>query len=600
MYITQDIRYIGVNDHQIDLFEGQYPVPQGMSYNSYVIKDYKIAVMDTVDQHFTHEWLDRLAGELGDAKPDYLVVHHMEPDHSANILNFMKLYPEAVIVSSAAAFRIMNNCFGTDFADRRLVVGEGDSLPLGKHVLQFITAPMVHWPEVIMSYDKADKVLFSADGFGRFGALDRPDPAGWVPEARRYYFGIVGRFGKQVQALLNKAQNLDIRCICPLHGPVLKENLEEYLNLYNLWSSYQAESQGVVIAYTSVYGHTLEAVKKLGKMLKEEGAPKVVLVDLAREESAQALALAFQYSHLVLATTTYNGELFPAMRVFCQELIHHNYQNRTLGLVENGSWAPQAGKAMDALFRANGSLRIAEPMVTIQGALNETSEAALTALAQALCQDWEKPPVLPQDPATMFKIGYGLYVLTSHDGKKDNGCIVNTVSQVASSPNRIAVCVNKLNYSHDTIKTSGKLNLNCLSTEAPFALFKQFGFASGRDTDKLADTAFTRSGNGLAVLKEYINAFISLRVEDYMDLGSHGMFLCSIVESAVISDQDSMSYSYYQANVKPKRKASAETAEAKKGWVCKICGYVHEGEELPPDFICPICKHGAEDFERQG
>ncbi len=598
MYITDDIRYVGVNDHKIDLFEGQYVVPDGMAYNSYVILDYKVAVMDTVDRNFTHEWLDKLAKVLGDRKPDYLVVHHMEPDHSANILNFMKLYPEAQIVSSAAAFRVMNNYFGTDFADRRVVVGEGYTLPLGRHVLQFITAPMVHWPEVIMSYEKTDKVLFSADGFGKFGALDAYDDD-WACEARRYYFGIVGKFGDKVQDLLKKAAGLDIRVICPLHGPILKENLGYYLDLYNTWSSYEAESEGVAIFYTSVYGHTKEAAEKLVPLLKAEGCPEVAITDLAREDMAEAVEDAFRYNKIVLATTTYNGGIFPFMQTFIEELKERNYQKRTIGLIENGSWAPQAAKVMRKMLEGGKDLTFTENSVKILGSLNDASNAALKALAQELCAEYEKPgaeELAKQDPKAMFKIGYGLYVVTTNDGKKDNGCIVNTVVQLTSAPNRVAVCINKQNYTHHIVEQTGILNLNVLSVEAPFSVFQEYGFVSGRAVDKFAGKTLERSGNGLLYLDKYINAYLSLKVEEHTDMGTHGLFICSVTESKVVSSAETMTYSYYQSNVKPRPPKAGETK--KKGWVCTVCGYIYEGEELPADFICPLCKHGAADFER--
>ena len=600
MYITDDIRYIGVNDHKIDLFEGQYAVPDGMAYNSYVILDYKVAVMDTVDRNFTHEWLDKLAKVLGDRKPDYLVVHHMEPDHSANILNFMKLYPEAVIVSSAAAFRVMNNYFGTDFADRRLVVGEGDTLPLGRHVLQFITAPMVHWPEVVMSYEKTDKVLFSADAFGKFGALDAYDDD-WACEARRYYFGIVGKFGDKVQALLKKAAGLDIRTICPLHGPILKEDLGYYLDLYNTWSAYEPETDGVAIFYTSVYGHTKEAAEKLVPLLKAEGCPKIAITDLARDDMAEAVEDAFRYSKIVLAITTYNGGIFPFMQTFIEELKERNYQKRTIGLIENGSWAPQAAKIMKNMLEGGKDLTFAENNVRILGALNDASNAALKGLAQELCAEYEKPgaeELAKQDPKAMFKIGYGLYVVTTNDGKKDNGCIVNTVVQLTSTPNRVAVCINKQNYTHHIVEQTGILNLNVLSVEAPFSVFQEYGFVSGRAVDKFAGKTLERSGNGLLYLDKYINAYLSLKVEEHTDMGTHGLFICSVTESKVVSSAETMTYSYYQSNVKPRPPKAGEGEAKKKGWVCTVCGYVYEGEELPPDFICPLCKHGAADFEK--
>ena len=593
MFISEDIKYIGVNDHKIDLFEGQYVVPNGMSYNSYAVMDYKVAIMDTVDANFTHEWLDNIQNTLGDRKPDYLVVQHMEPDHSANIMNFMKTYPEAQIVSSQKAFNMMKNFFGTDFSDRRIVVGEGDELPLGKHVLTFVTAPMVHWPEVIVTYDSYDKVLFSADGFGKFGALDVEED--WACEARRYYIGIVGKYGAQVQSLLKKAAGLDIKTICPLHGPVLKENLGYYLNLYNTWSSYSVEEEGIVIAYTSVYGNTKKAVMQLKEKLIANGCPKVVVNDLARCDMAEAVEDAFRYSKLVLATTTYNAEIFPFMHEFITHLTERNFQNRTVAFIENGSWAPLAAKVMRGMFEKSKNLQFAENTVTILSALNEESTEKLNALADELCRDYlalSENTANKNDMTALFKIGYGLYVVTSNDGKKDNGLIVNTVTQVTNTPNRIAVTINKDNYSHHVIKQTGKMNINCLTVDAPFKVFEQFGFKSGRNVDKFADCEPLRSDNGLVVLPRYTNAFMSLKVEQYVDLDTHGMFICSVDEARVISDRETMTYSYYFENVKPK----PET-QGKKGYVCKICGYVYEGETLPEDFICPLCKHGASDFE---
>ena len=384
MHITNDIRYVGVNDHQVDLFEGQYVVPNGMAYNSYVILDEKIAVMDTVDQHFGDEWLGNLAAVLEGRKPDYLIVQHMEPDHSANIDNFLRTYPEATVVSSAKAFAMMKNFFGTDYAERRIVVGEGDTLSLGVHTLAFVTAPMVHWPEVIVTYDVHDKVLFSADGFGKFGALDAEED--WACEARRYYIGIVGKYGPQVQALLKKAATLDIATICPLHGPVLTENLGYYINLYDIWSSYKVEDEGVVIAYTSVYGNTKAAAFLLAEKLKEYGCPAVEVMDLARDDMAEAVENAFRYSTLVLATTTYNADIFPFMKTFIHHLTERNYQNRTVAFVENGTWAPMAAKVMKGMFEKSKNLTFAENTVKILSALSDDSRAQIDALAQELCK----------------------------------------------------------------------------------------------------------------------------------------------------------------------------------------------------------------------
>lgn len=592
MEITKDIKYVGVNDHDVDLFEGQYVVENGMAYNSYVIMDEKIAVMDTVDARFTHEWLDNIQSVLGSRHPDYLIIQHMEPDHSANIANFMETFKDTKIVSSQKAFVMMEQFFGTNFADRQVVVKEGDTLTLGKHTLAFVAAPMVHWPEVIVTYDTYDKVLFSADGFGKFGALDVEED--WACEARRYYIGIVGKYGAQVQNLLKKAAGLDIQTICPLHGPILKENLGYYINLYDIWSSYAVESEGVVIAYTSVYGHTKKAVELLEKKLIEKGCPKVTVFDLARDDMAEAVEDAFRYGKLVLATTTYNADIFPFMKEYIHHLTERNFQNRTVALIENGTWAPLAAKVMKNMFEGSKKLTFTDTTVHIKSALNEESTAQLEALADELCRDYvaKSEKADKNDLTALFKIGYGLYVVTSNDGKKDNGLIVNTVTQLTDNPNRVAVNINKANYSHHIIKQTGVMNVNCLSTEAPFSVFQNFGFQSGRTADKFANMETLRSDNGLVFLPKYINAFMSLKVEQYVDLDTHGMFICTVTEARVINDIDTMTYTYYQKNVKPKPQT-----EGKKGFVCKVCGFIYEGDELPEDYICPLCKHGVADFE---
>ena len=593
MNITADIRYVGVNDHAVDLFEGQYVVPNGMAYNSYVILDDLIAVMDTVDARFTHEWLDNIQSVLAGRTPNFLIIQHMEPDHSANIVNFLKAYPDTIVVASSKAFTMMKNFFGKDFTENGMVIKEGDTLTLGKHTLHFVAAPMVHWPEVMVTYDSTDKVLFSADGFGKFGALDVEED--WACEARRYYIGIVGKYGAQVQALLKKAAALDIRTICPLHGPILNENLGYYLNLYNTWSSYQPEEEGIVIAYTSVYGNTKKAVMKLADQLRAKGCPKVVVNDLARSDMAECVEDAFRYSKLVLATTTYNADIFPFMKEFIHHLTERNFSNRTVAFIENGSWAPLAAKVMKGMLEDCKNLTYTENNVKILSALNDESNAQLTALSDELCREYlarQEETANKHDMTALYKLGYGLYVVTSNDGKKDNGLIVNTVSQVADNPNKIAVTINKANYSHHVIKQTGVMNVNCLTVDAPFHVFEVFGFQSGRNVDKFADCTPLRSENGLVFLPRYINAFLSLKVEQYVDLESHGMFICSVTEARTISDRESMTYAYYHANVKPKPQT-----EGKKGYVCTICGYVYEGDPLPEDFICPLCKHGVQDFE---
>ena len=596
MRVTDDIKYVGVNDHQIDLFEGQYVVPLGMAYNSYVIQDEKTAVMDTIDKSKTQEWLDNIEACLNGAAPDYLVVQHMEPDHSASIAAFAEKYPTATVVGNKKTFKMISQFFpGLEIA-HTLEVTNGQTLSLGRHELTFVFAPMVHWPEVMMTYDACDKVLFSADGFGKFGALDVEDPEGWACEARRYYFGIVGKYGAQVQAVLKKAAGLDIRIICPLHGPVLQEDLGYYINLYDTWSSYLPESDGVCICYTSVYGHTKEAVELLADTLRKAGVPKVALNDLARDDMYECVEDAFRYDKLVLATTTYNAEIFPYMRDFIDMLVERNFQKRTVALIENGSWAPTAMKVMKGKLEKCKDITWTKNNVSILSALNEESTAQLMALAEELGQDYEKVVVEEEkkiDPTALFKIGYGLYVVTCHDGNKHNGQIVNTVSQVANNPDRVAVNINKANYSAEVIRKTGVLNVCTLNEQAPFQIFQHFGFQSGRDVNKFDGYEhFDVASNGVAFLTRYANAYISLKVFNTVDMGSHWMFLCDITESVVLNQIDTMTYTFYQKNVKPKPQ------EEKKGWVCDVCGYVYEGEELPEDFICPLCKHPASDFSK--
>lgn len=593
MRITDTIKYVGVNDHKVDLFEGQYPVANGMAYNSYVILDEKIAVMDTVDANFTHEWLDNLERVLDGRKPDYLIVQHMEPDHAANVANFLKVYPDTTVVANVKTFQMIYNFFGLTLEGQKLEVTNGGTLSLGNHQLTFVFAPMVHWPEVMVTYDSTDKVLFSADGFGKFGALDVEED--WDDEARRYFIGIVGKYGTQVQSLLKVAATLDIRIICPLHGPVLSEDLGHYIGLYDTWSSYTPEEEGIVIAYTSVYGHTKKAVDLLADKLRSKGCPKVVVYDLARDDMSLALSDAFRYSKLILATTTYNASIYPFMHDYISRLVEHNFQNRTVGLIENGSWAPLAAKVMREMMAKCKKINWLDTTVKILSAINQDNQDQLEAMADELCKEYiaqNDTLANKNDLTALFRIGYGLYVVTSNDGKKDNGLIVNTVIQLTDTPNRVAVNINKANYSHHVIKQTGMLNVNCLSTEAPFSVFQQFGFQTGRSVDKFAGQTVHRSDNGLVFLDKYINAFMSLKVEDYVDLGTHGMFICSVTEARVMSNQDTMTYTYYQNNVKPK----PET-EGKKGFVCKVCGYIYEGDELPADYICPLCKHGAADFE---
>ena len=593
--ISKDVFYIGVNDHKTDLFEGQYIVPNGMAYNSYVVMDESCTVFDTVDGQYINQWLDNLSGVLGARKPDYLVVQHMEPDHSAGIASFLQTYPDAKLVLNEKTKRFIPQFFGANaISDERcVVVADGGTLSTGAHQFTFVFAPMVHWPEVMVTYDSTDKILFSADAFGKFGALDVEED--WACEARRYYFGIVGKYGAQVQALLKKAAALDIQTICPLHGPVLRENIGQYVALYQTWSSYEPESEGIVLAYASMYGNTKKAVLQLAESLRVKGCPQVTVHDLARDDVAEAVEDAFRYGTLVLASPTYNAGVFPPVREFIMRLAERNYQNRTVAIIENGTWAPMAAKGIQSMLADCKNLNFAEPVVTVRSALSEENSKQIEELSSVLCSNYiaRSPDMADKKNfKALFNIGYGLYVVTSNDGKRDNGLIVNTVSQVSDAPNRVAVTINKKNYSHHVILQTKKMNVNCLSVDAPFSVFETYGFQSGRAVDKFAGCTPARTDNGLAMLDHYINAVMSLEVEQYVDLETHGMFICSVSEARVINDRPTMTYAYYHENVKPKPQT-----EGKKGYVCKICGYVYEGDELPADFICPLCKHGVQDFE---
>ena len=591
MKISDNIINIGVNDREIDLFESQYRVPQGMSYNSYLILDERVTVMDTVDAAFTDEWLDNLENALGGRSPDYLIILHMEPDHSASIKSLLAAYPEVRLVCNAKAGRMIEQFFGDAYEKRRIIIENGDSLSLGAHQLSFIFAPMVHWPEVITVYESSERVLFSADAFGRFGTTDAD--VSWEDEARRYYIGIVGKYGAQVQTLLKKISDLPLNVIAPLHGPVLTEKLDRYIELYDTWSSYRAEVEGIVIACTSVYGNTKRAAELLKNKLVSSGAPSVVIYDLARCDMSLAVADAFRYSKLVLATTTYNADIFPFMREFIHALCERGYKNREVALIENGTWSPTAAKQMRLLLKECRNLRFCESTVSIMSALDGEAKAQLDRLCKELCRDYFNPDAREKNnPDALFNIGYGLYAVTCSNGKKDNGLIVNTVSQVTNNPDKIAVTINKSSYSYHIISKTKKMNVCCLSTDAPFSFFEELGFESGRNKDKFKDIAVSRSENGLIYPESYINSFFSLEAEDCLDLGSHGMFICRITEARVINSKETMTYTYYQNKVKP----TAKTKD-KKGFVCKICGYVYEGDSLPEDFICPICKHPASDFE---
>ena len=614
--VTDDLFWVGSNDRRLAMFEGVYSVPDGVSYNSYLLMDEKTVLLDTVDKAVKGVFFENIAEVLGGRKLDYMVVHHMEPDHSEAIQEVVMRYPEVKIICNEKTASMMKQYFDFDIDARAVLVGEGDSFSTGKHNLVFVMAPMVHWPEVMVSYDTTDKILFSADGFGTFGALNGALFADevnferdYLDEARRYYTNIVGKYGDQVQTLLKKAATLEIDMICPLHGFVWRKNIGDFISKYMHWSSYAPEEYGVVIAYASVYGHTENTAEILACRLRERGV-KTVMFDVSVTPASDIIAAAFKWSHLVFASTTYNAGIFVNMESLIYDLVAHNIQNRTIALIENGSWAPTSGSLMRAEFEKCKNMTLLDKTLTVVSSLKREQLADIDALADALADTLPgtaKTLPLPQekkeviasqaeiDPNAMFKLSYGLFVLTANDGTRDNGCIINTVMQVTDVKKRITIAVNKANYTHDIIKKTGEFNISVLTTDAPFKLFQQFGFQSGRDVDKFAQGgAEARTANGLRYVPEYSNAVISGKVTEAYDYDTHTLFVADVTEAAVLSNVPSVTYQYYFDHIKPKPQPTTD----KKGYVCKICGYIYEGETLPDDFICPLCKHGAADFEK--
>ena len=614
--VTEDLFWVGSNDRRLAMFEGVYSVPGGVSYNSYLLIDEKTVLFDTVDKAVKGIFFENIAEVLGDRKLDYLVVHHMEPDHSEAIQELVMRYPDIQIICNQKIASMIKQYFDFDIDSRAILMKEGDSFSTGKHNLVFVMAPMVHWPEVMVSYDTTDKILFSADGFGTFGALNGALFADevnfecdYLDEARRYYTNIVGKYGDQVQTLLKKASALEIEMICPLHGFVWRKNISDFIGKYMHWSSYAPEEYGVMIAYASVYGHTENTAEILACKLRERGV-KTVMFDVSVTPASDIIAAAFKWSHLVFASTTYNAGIFVNMEALIYDLVAHNIQNRTIALIENGSWAPTSGRLMREEFEKCKNMTILDNTVKILSSLKREQLAELDALTDALTESIpgsakaqmatkEKKEIIQEkaevDPTAMFKLSYGLFVLSAKDGDKDNGCITNTVMQVTDVKKRIAIAVNKANYTHDMIMKTGAFNVSVLTTEAPFKLFKQFGFQSGRDVDKFADGGVqARTANGISYVPEYSNAVISGKVVETQEYDTHTLFIAEVTEAAVLSNVPSVTYQYYFDHIKPQPQPTTE----KSGYVCKICGYIYEGEELPADFICPLCKHGAEDFEK--
>lgn len=603
--IREDLFWVGGNDRRLALFENVFPIPRGVSYNAYVLLDEKTVLFDTVDKSVSGVFFESLAHVLAGRKLDYLIVNHMEPDHAATMEELVLRYPEVTIVTNAKAVAMIRQFFLFDVDARCKVVAEGDTLTTGRHTLAFLMAPMVHWPEAMVTYDATTKTLFSADAFGTFGALsgnlfaDEVDfERDWLDDARRYYVNIVGKYGTQVQALLKKAATVDIDMICPLHGAVWRTNLSWFIEKYQKWSTYTPEDNAVMIAYASVYGNTENAANILASKLAARGVKKIAMYDVSATHPSVIVSEAFRCSHLVFASTTYNAGIFCNMETALLDIAAHNLQNRTVALIENGSWAATAGKLMAELLGKLKNITVLDNKLTIKSSLKEGQLAALDGLADAIAASLKKEAEPAPTPAqvesnAMFKLSYGLFVLTARDGAKDNGCIINTAQQLTSAPMRISITVNKANYTHDMIEKTGAFNISVLTEGTPFGLFKQYGFQSGRTADKLSGGE-PRTENGIAYLSEHANAVISGKVISTVDCGTHTLFIADVTEAHVLSAEPSVTYAYYFAHIKPKPQPAAEK---KKGFVCKICGYVYEGETLPPDFICPLCKHGAEDFE---
>ena len=609
--IKDDLYWVGANDRRLAMFEGVYSVPKGVSYNSYLLLDEETVLFDTVDKAVGDRFLENLEAVLDGRHLNYVIVQHMEPDHSATLRQLLEKHPETYVVVNQKTLNMINQFFeDLNVEERMILVKEGDKLPVGKHNLTFISAPMVHWPEVMVTYDITDKILFSADAFGSFGALNGAIFADEVDferdhldEARRYYTNIVGKYGVQVQSLLKKASGVEIEMICPLNGFVWRKNLGEIIKKYDLWSSYTPEKTGVMIAYASVYGNTENAAEILASEIREYGI-EAVIFDVSVTPASEIVAAAFKYSHLVFASTTYNAGIFVSMEALLSDLVAHNIQNRNVALIENGSWAPTSGSLMREMLSKCKNMSILENTLTVRSSVKKNQLEDIKALAREIVSSIPAPLEASEtavetnaiDNAAIFKLSYGLFVLTAKDGEKDNGCIINTVQLVTDTPKRISITVNKANLTHDMIKKNGLFNVSVLSTDAPFKTFERFGFASGRDVNKFEGEEVERTANGVALFKDDANAYISGKVINEIDLGTHTLFIADVTEAALLSAVPSMTYQYYFDNVKPKPSAKKDD---KTVYVCSICGYEYEGEEVPDDFICPWCKHGKDAFEKK-
>ncbi len=599
--LTEDSWYLGASDRRLALFENAYPVARGVSYNAYLLMDEKTALMDTVDRAVAGVFFESLEATLQGRGLDYVVVSHMEPDHAATLCELLERHPETTAVMTAQAMKLVGQFFGAEWTHRCRAVADGETLRLGAHTLRFIAAPMVHWPEVMFSYDELDRTLYSADAFGTFGALggnlyadELEFERDWLPDMRRYYANIVGKYGAQVQAVLKKAAALPIARICPLHGPIWRKNLRWLLDKHDRWSRWEPEENAVMVVYGSIYGGTQQAAEVMAAELARLGVRNVALYDVSTVHSSVLVGEAFRTKAWALLSATYNGGLFTPMEQLLRELELHGMRGRTVALVENGSWGPMAGKRMQESLGAMRDMRVLEPVVTLRSRPEESQREALHGLAAQLAEALKETPkqAAEIDPTALFSLSYGLYVLTAREGDKDNGCIVNTASQVADNPNRLMISVNKHNLTHDMVLNTGVFNLCVLNQETTMDEIRRFGFASGRDTDKWEGCESARSQNGVRYPIKAVSTVLGARVLESRDVGSHTMFICELTETIKLSSVPAVTYAEYHSRIKPKPEK-----KPKKGYICKICGYVYEGDPLPADFICPLCKHGAEAFE---
>jgi len=615
--IMDDLYWVGANDRRLAMFEGVYSVPRGVSYNSYLLLDEKTVLFDTVDKAVGPLFFQNVEHVLNGRNLDYLVIQHMEPDHSATLMELLLRYPDVKIVCNQMILKMIQQFFNKDLSAQAILIKDMDTFETGKHHYKFFSAPMIHWPEVMMTYEEENGILFSADAFGTFGALngaifsDEVDfDNEYMDEARRYYTNIVGKYGEQVQQLLKKMHNVEIKMICPLHGFVWRRKIESYFDKYVKWATFTPEETGVMIAYASVYGNTENVAEIISSELRNKGI-KTEMFDVSVTPASEIIAASFKYSHLLFCSTTYNAGIFVSMEELLHDLRAHNIQNRTVAFVENGSWAPTSGRLMKEIMSECKDMKFIEKTVSLKSSLAPGQEADIEELVNAIADTMPKTEAIKAeevkvttgdvDPVAFQKFSYGLFVLTAKEGAKDSGCIINTGIQLTSNPNRITIAVNKANYTHDMIMRTGVFNLSFLSETTTFDTFKHFGFQSGRDVNKFDEhipVSYAHSANGLAYITKGTNAFISAKVVDTHDYGTHTLFVAEVTEAAVLNAEPSVTYAYYFEHIKPKPQAKLE--EERHGYVCKICGYFYEGDTLPEDFICPLCKHGADDFERVG